>query len=59
MPGNHNRSLARALEIIEAAARSGAHALKIQTYTPDTMTIDLEARDFRISNQLGTSCRST
>jgi N-acetylneuraminate synthase len=50
MSGNHNQSLARAIEIVEAAARSGAHALKIQTYTPDTMTIDLDEREFHISN---------
>ena len=47
MSGNHNQSLERALEIVEAAARSGAHGLKIQTYTPDTMTIDLTEREFR------------
>jgi pseudaminic acid synthase len=50
MSGNHNRSLARALEIVEAAAKTGAHALKIQTYTPDTMTIDLDEREFHISD---------
>lgn len=50
MSGNHNQSLERALEIVEAAARSGAHALKIQTYTPDTMTIDLDEREFHISD---------
>ena len=50
MSGNHNQSLERALEIVEAAARSGAHALKIQTYTADTMTIDLNEREFRISD---------
>lgn len=50
MSGNHNQSLARALEIVEAAARSGAHALKIQTYTPDTMTLDLDEREFHISD---------
>lgn len=44
MSGNHNQSLERALEIVEAAAKTGAHALKIQTYTPDTMTLDLEDR---------------
>jgi len=50
MSGNHNQSLERALEIVEAAARTGAHALKIQTYTPDTMTIELDEREFHISD---------
>lgn len=50
MSGNHNQSLERALEIVEAAAKTGAQALKIQTYTPDTMTIDLDEREFHISD---------
>jgi pseudaminic acid synthase len=50
MSGNHNHSLDRALEIVEAAAKAGAHALKIQTYTPDTMTLDLDEREFHISD---------
>lgn len=50
MSGNHNQSLARALEIVEAAAKTGAHALKIQTYTADTMTIDIKDREFFISD---------
>lgn len=50
MSGNHNQSLERALEIVEAAAKTGAHALKIQTYTPDTMTLDLDVREFHISD---------
>jgi N-acetylneuraminate synthase len=50
MSGNHNHSLDRALRIVEAAAEAGAHALKIQTYTPDTMTLDLEEGDFFISD---------
>jgi len=50
MSGNHNQSLGRALEIVEAVAKTGAHALKIQTYTPDTMTIDLDEREFHISD---------
>ena len=51
MSGNHNRSLQRALEMVEAAARSGAHALKLQTYTAETMTLDLDHGDFLISDQ--------
>ena len=50
MSGNHNHSLERALAIVDAAATSGAHALKIQTYTADTMTIDLNEREFHISD---------
>jgi len=50
MSGNHNQSLERALEIVEAAAKAGAHALKLQTYKPDTMTIDLDEREFHISD---------
>lgn len=50
MSGNHNHSLERALEIVESAASSGAHALKIQTYTPGTMTLDLDEREFHIDD---------
>lgn len=50
MSGNHNQSLERALEIVEAAAKSGAHGLKIQTYTADTMTLDLDEGEFHISD---------
>lgn len=50
MSGNHNQSLDRALQIVEAAAKTGAHALKIQTYTADTMTLDLDEREFHISD---------
>ena len=49
MSGNHNGSLERALRIVDAAASSGAHALKLQTYTPDTITIDSTTPDFRLS----------
>lgn len=51
MSGNHNQSLDRALAIVTAAAESGAHAVKLQTYTPDTMTIDLDEREFHISDK--------
>lgn len=50
MSGNHNQSLDRAIAIVEAAAKSGAHALKLQTYTADTMTLNIENEDFVISN---------
>ena len=50
MSGNHNKSLERALKIVEAAAKTGAHALKIQTFTPDTMTLDLNEREFHIAD---------
>jgi len=50
MSGNHNQSLQRALEIVDAAAQSGAHALKIQTYTADTMTLDQDKGEFHISD---------
>jgi N-acetylneuraminate synthase len=51
MSGNHNQSLERALEIVEAAASSGAHALKLQTYTADTITLDLKDSEFVIKDK--------
>ncbi|MBY0600238.1 pseudaminic acid synthase [Bacillus bingmayongensis] len=50
MSGNHNQSLERALKIVEAAAKAGAHALKIQTYTADTMTLDMDNKEFKIED---------
>lgn len=50
MSGNHNQSLDRALAIVDAASAAGAHALKLQTYTADTMTIDVSTGEFFISD---------
>lgn len=50
MSGNHNQSLERALAIVDAAADNGADAIKLQTYTPDTMTLNLNEREFRIDD---------
>lgn len=50
MSGNHNHSLDRALEIVEAAAKAGAHGLKLQTYTPETMTLDIDCNEFHIDD---------
>jgi N-acetylneuraminate synthase len=51
MSGNHNQSLDRALEIVEVAAKTGAHALKLQTYTADTITLDVKEGDFFINDK--------
>ena len=51
MSGNHNQSLDRALELVDAAAISGAHALKLQTYKPDNITLNLRGGDFDINDK--------
>ncbi|MCS6946062.1 MAG: pseudaminic acid synthase, partial [Steroidobacteraceae bacterium] len=48
MSANHNGSLERALAIVDAVADAGAQAVKLQTYTADTMTLDIAAREFVI-----------
>jgi N-acetylneuraminate synthase len=50
MSGNHNGSLDRALELVDIAGAAGAHAVKLQTYTADTMTIDVGEREFFIAD---------
>ena len=50
MSGNHNRSIDRALAIVDAAAEAGAHAIKLQTYTADTMTLDVREGAFVITD---------
>ena len=50
MSGNHGHDLDKALRLVDAAATAGAHALKLQTYTADTMTLDLREGDFFIDD---------
>ncbi|WP_295808089.1 pseudaminic acid synthase [uncultured Nitratireductor sp.] len=52
MSGNHNQSLERALELVDAAGAAGADAVKLQTYTADTMTLDIDAGDFVLDGGL-------
>ncbi|WP_408595516.1 pseudaminic acid synthase [Limnohabitans sp.] len=52
MSANHNGSLENAFRIIEAAKAAGAHAVKLQTYTPDTITLNATSEDFRIQGGL-------
>ena len=51
MSGNHNQSIERAFEIVDAAAAAGVDALKIQTYTADTMTLDIDTDEFFIADK--------
>lgn len=50
LSGNHNGSLDRALQLVDAAKKAGVHALKLQTYTADTITLDVREREFLIDD---------
>lgn len=50
MSGNHNQSLERALQLVDIAAEAGAHAIKLQTYTAETMTLNIQENEFVIQN---------
>jgi N-acetylneuraminate synthase len=51
MSGNHNQDFGQARAIVEAAVRAGASAIKLQTYTADTITLDASGPDFRIEDE--------
>ena len=50
LSANHNGSLRTAIETIHAAKRAGADAIKLQTFTPDTITLDCDKKDFQINH---------
>ena len=51
MSGNHNKSLDRALKIVEEAAKAGADAIKLQTYTADTMILNIDKDEFKMTDK--------
>ncbi len=50
LSGNHGQDLTLAMQMVEAAAEAGAHAIKLQTYTADSMTLDVDSKDFVIQD---------
>jgi pseudaminic acid synthase len=51
MSGNHNQSIDKAIEIVHAAKRAGASAIKLQTYLPETLTLDVKKEDFLVTDR--------
>jgi len=51
LSANHNGSLARALELVSAASKTGVDAIKLQTYTPDTITLASDLEAFKVSKK--------
>src|SRR5437764_14036045 len=51
LSANHNGRLDRALAVVDAVAGAGAQVLKLQTYTADTMTLDVDRPEFRIGGE--------
>ena len=53
MSANHNGDIKNAFQIIKSAKENGAHAVKIQTYRPNTITIESDREDFKTKDGLG------
>lgn len=51
MSGNHHHSLERALKLVDSAKAAGVHAIKLQTYTPDTITLNIKGGEFLIDDK--------
>lgn len=51
LSGNHQKSLKRALELVDIAKKVGVHAIKLQTYTPDTITLNMHGDEFLIKDE--------